>query len=125
MRAKDHVLAVEVARRRVEELVDRPPAYCRSAYTSRLTQHTEFANGCIMEPGKDMATPAKPFELVERFVQSVRQLRDTVPAPQLLVWRIEPEIARDPNDQTGLWKMYARLCFETDTERAIPETSAQ
>ncbi len=110
----DLAVLARAATLQIEALSDRPPAYSRTAYTSRFTQHVVFANGAIKLEGEKTIEPREPVEMVQDLVAAVKAYRDTVKAPQLLVWRCEPQFSRD---EKGHITSYARLCFETDTER--------
>lgn len=92
---------------------DMPPAYCKEAYTSRRTEHVIFVNGHRAIEGGDVCSPYDPGDMAENLVSSVREYRNMVAAPRLLVWRCEPKFSLD---EDGEWKLYARLCFETGPE---------
>lgn len=98
------------AKQRIEELSAKPPTYSVHAYSSRRTTHIIFKNGYLAVEGGERCKPYAPSVMAENLVASVRAYRDTVPAPQLLVWRCEPEFTLDEH---GDWNLYARLCFET------------
>lgn len=85
----------------VEALSERPPAFCKTAYTSRRTHHTVFS-----------ITRASLGELVADCINEVRSCRDAQALNlPLLVWRSPPMIERAPAGVPG-WKVYLRLCFE-------------
>ena len=112
--------AAKLLRERIEDLSDRPPAYSRTAYTSRLTIHTLFRDGHRMEDnqeGRDYLDPASLETLIERTFKAVVAHMKTVAPPQLLVWRIEPQFERFGDPEGALFRSYVRLCFETDLAR--------
>ena len=96
--------------------------WSRYAYTPRRTVHKQFLAESVAPKadygyiGDDkihiQTQPGWTAIMVARAAfKAIKEYRDTIDGPVLLVWRIEPEIER--REKSGV-RIYTRLCFEPD-----------